>query len=81
MSSDDARKIGKDVGLLLICKIHESQDPKPLVAEVKKRFEPTIDDPVDEYKVYMDMHVDLYEAWIYDKKNGRILIKQILEGL
>ncbi len=78
MQPNEARVLGKNVGMVFICKLHKPRPMEFLAYEDFSHVKPTIDSPSDISSVYHLVMVDLYQIWIYDKGTGRILAKDIV---
>lgn len=78
LSAGEARSLGKDVGIVLICKLHTPEWPESLAYDDYTHSKPTIDSPTDVLSVYHLVVIDLYQIWIYDRTTGQIIKKEMV---
>lgn len=78
LSPIEAKALGKNVGIAFICKRHPPKWPEPLAYQEFSHYKPTIDSPIDVINSYNLVVVDLFQIWIYDRKTGQIVQKEIV---
>jgi hypothetical protein len=78
LSPGEARSLGKNVGIALICKLHTPEWSEPLAYDDYTHSKPTIDSPTDVLSVDHLVVIDLYQIWIYDRDTGQIIKKEMV---